>query len=71
MKNDTQMVFVERTNVINEVITLQEASELLNCADSTLRRQVLKGVFKEGEYRKAKGTILFYKAVIEDIKNKK
>ena len=65
------MIFIERINVINEVITLQEASEILNCSDSTLRRQVLKGNFKEGEYRKAKGTILFYKAVIEEIKSKK
>ena len=67
IKNGTQMIFVERVNVINEVITLQEASEILNCADSTLRKQVLNGKFKEGEYRKAKGIILFNKSVIEEI----
>ena len=43
---------------------------ILGCADSTLRKQVLKGEFKEGEYRKAKGTNFFYRAIIEEIKNK-
>ncbi|MCA1076163.1 hypothetical protein K9O30_21040 [Clostridium bowmanii] len=50
-----QVRFIPDNQLINEVITLQEASELLSCNDSTLRKQVLNGKFKDGEYRKAKG----------------
>ena len=57
--------------MINEVITLQEASKLLNCNDSTLRKQVLNGKFKEGECRKAKGVILFNKNTILQLKERK
>lgn len=70
MKDENQMLFVERFKIIDEVITLQEASLILGCADSTLRKWVLSGKFKAGEYRKAKGTILFYKGTIEELKKK-
>jgi hypothetical protein len=71
MKNENHILFVERCKIIDEVITLQEACVILGCADSTLRKKVLSGKFKEGEYRKAKGTILFYKGAIEEYKLKK
>lgn len=70
MKDETQMLFIEKCEIINEVITLQEASLILGCSDSTLRKKVLRGYFKVGEYRKAKGTILFYKGVIEKLRDK-
>ena len=51
-------------NLLNDVITLQEASEILGCADSTLRIQVLKGKYEDGiDSRKAKGVILFNKVL--------
>lgn len=53
-----QVRFIPNNELVNQVITLQEASELLGCNDSTLRRQILNGKFNEGEYRKAKGVIL-------------
>ena len=70
MKDETQMLFIEKCKIIDEVITLQEASVILGCSDSTLRKKVLSGKFKEGEYRKAKGTILFYKGVVQELKKK-
>lgn len=66
MKDESQILFIEKSKVIYEVITLQEASEMLECADSTLRMHVLQGKFKENEYRKAKGVILFYRGAIEE-----
>jgi len=63
-----QVRFIPDNELINEVITLQEASEILGCNDSTLRRQVINGKFKEGEYRKTKGVILFNKSVILKLK---
>ena len=66
-----QVRFIPDNQLINEVITLQEASELLDCNDSTLRKQVLNGKFKDGEYRKAKGVILFNKNTILQLKERK
>jgi hypothetical protein len=63
-----QARFVVEKEIIKEVITLQEAAEILNCGDSTLRKHVLIGKFIEGEYRKAKGVILFNKNVILKMK---
>ncbi|MCB2289652.1 helix-turn-helix domain-containing protein [Clostridium sp. CS001] len=73
MKNTVseQVRFIPDNQLINEVITLQEASEILDCDDSTLRKQVLNGKFKDGEYRKAKGVILFNKNVILQLKERK
>jgi len=35
------------TQIVEEVVTLQDASEMLGCSDSTLRKQVLSGKFKD------------------------
>lgn len=66
MKNITQnqIRYIPQDELVSEVITLQEASEILGCCDSTLRKQILKGQFQEWEYRKSKGTILFNKSII-------
>lgn len=54
-----------KTEAINSVITLSEASEILGVADSTIRMRVLKGgYFEPWEYRKAGGTILFSRDAI-------
>lgn len=66
-----QVRYIPDNELIYEVITLQEASEILDCNDSTLRKQVLNGKFKDGEYRKAKGVILFNKSVILQLREKK
>ncbi len=50
-----QVRFIPDNQLINEVITNQKTSEMLNFNDSTLRGQVINGKFKDGEYRKAKG----------------
>ena len=66
---ENQITMPDINNLLNDVITLQEASEILGCADSTLRMQVLKGKYEDGiDYRKAKGVILFNKSVIEKMK---
>lgn len=61
MFNPEQCIIIPCKDVVNEVITLQEASELLGIADSTLRKKVLNKEFKEWEYRKTSKVILFNK----------
>ena len=72
MKNKVsdQVRFIPDNELIYEVITLQEASDILCCNDSTLRKQVLNGKFSYGEYRKTKGVILFNKNIILKLKEK-
>lgn len=55
-------------DIVNEVITLQEVSEILGIADSTLRKKVLNGEFESWEYRKTAKVILFNKSTILDRK---
>jgi hypothetical protein len=65
-EDQTKIVFIR--DVVNEVITLQEASDILGIADSTLRKKVLGGEFDEWEYRKTSKVILFNKDAILDRK---
>jgi predicted HTH domain antitoxin len=64
MLDNEQCIIIPIKDILNEVITLQEASELLGIADSTLRKKVLNGEFKEWEYRKTTKVILFNKSAI-------
>lgn len=59
-----QCRFISEGELVNEVITLQEASEILGLNDSTLRKMVIGKKFSEGTYRKTKKVILFNKQVI-------
>lgn len=45
--NDNQMVFVPRNQYLDNVITLQEASQILGISDGYLRRLVLQGEFHD------------------------
>lgn len=58
---DNQIIFVEKKNYLDNVISSQEASELLNISDGYLRQLVLKGEFQAWEYKKFTRAILFYK----------
>lgn len=64
MIKEDQCIVLCVKDIVNEVITLQEASDLLGIADSTLRKKVLNGEFKEWEYRKTTKVILFNKSAI-------
>lgn len=61
MIKEDQCVILCIKDIINEVVTLQEASELLGIANNTLRKKVINGEFKEWEYRKTKKVVLFNK----------
>lgn len=68
---ETQCRFISNNEIVNEVITLQEATEILGIHDSTLRKKVLKGNFENWQYRKTTRVILFNKDVILKLRNKK
>lgn len=68
---EEQCVVLCIKDIVNEVITLQEASEILGIADSTLRKKVLNGDFKDWEYRKTTKMIIFNKTAILERKVKK
>lgn len=57
-------------NIVYEVITLQEVSEILSIVDSTFRNKVLNGEFENGKYMKTAKVVLFYKSAILERKAK-
>lgn len=63
--NKKQIISLPVSEIINSILTLKEASEMLGVAESTLRTRVLKGEFDEWEFRKSGGTIIFSKIAIE------
>ena len=65
--NLTQCRFIAECEIVNEVITLQEASQILDLNDSTLRKMVLSKRFPEGTYRKTSKVILFNKGIILEL----
>lgn len=65
--NLTQCRFITESEIVNEVITLQEASHILDLNDSTLRKMVLAKKFPEGTYRKTSKVILFNKGIILEL----
>lgn len=65
--NLTQCRFIAECEIVNEVITLQEASHILGLNDSTLRKMVLAKKFPEGTYRKTSKVILFNKGIILEL----
>lgn len=60
-----QIIELPVSEIINSVLTLKEASNILGVAESTLRTRVLKGEFDEWEFRKSGGVIMFAKISIE------
>lgn len=63
--NKKQIISLPVSEIINSIVTLKEASEMLGVAESTLRTRVLKGEFDKWEFRKSGGTIIFSKIAIE------
>ena len=61
----SQIISLPVSEIINSILTLKEASEVLGVAESTLRTRVLKGEFDNWEFRKSGGTIMFSKIAIE------
>lgn len=53
-------------NILEEVMTLKEASEVYNKADNTLRINIKQGKFNEGiDCRKSGGTWLILKSALD------
>lgn len=63
--NKKQIITLPISEIINNVLTLKEASKILGVAESTLRTRVLKGEFDKWEFRKSGGIIIFSKIAIE------
>lgn len=52
---------------LNQILSLQEASELWGLEDSTLRKAIANGRFEEGEFRKTGRNYIIKKSAMERV----
>ena len=64
------MIYTTRSEYLNNILTLSEASKILGITDGYLRQLVIKGEFEDWEFKKSGRVTIFLKESVERRKTK-